>query len=141
MSEHIKITRRTKQNGNQVINNITIQTKMDVMLVLLGKPHKEVKEGNTIWYWKDRETGITWGGFGQFTVEGDTNGIAWLLDNLVDRAKAWNELVKYGILGCKNELEWSIIKDMVGDRLPVYVGSIELVNSTGGKREVHRYKF
>lgn len=142
MSERIKIIRRIKQNGKVAQNNIAIQSKMETMLVLLGKPQKEVKEGNRIWYWEDRETGILWSGFGLFRVEGNENGIQWLMGILVDKAKAWNDLVKYGVLGCKNELEWEIIQEMVGDRLPVYVSVIEFIDCQGrDKRVVHRWKF
>lgn len=142
MSEQLKIIRRTKQNEGRVENNITLQSKMETMLVLLGKPQRDVKEGERIWYWEDRETGIYWRGFGLFQVEGNENGIRWLLEMLVDKAKAWNDLVKYGVLGCKNELEWEIIREMVGDRLPVYVSAIEFVDCPSrGNRVVHRYKF
>jgi len=145
MKNCIKILRRLKKNESGVlVNNIQILGGIELVMAVLGKPHNLVKEGDWIYYWRDYEAKLWWKGFGVFELESDDHGVKWFVDHLVKQGQRYNEVVKYGVYGCKNDLEWGIIRQLCSpNRLIVYLDKIQLINypGNGEPRQVHVFDF
>lgn len=142
--ESIKIARKLVPNGNnRFTNKIFLQTKIELLIAIMGKPHNVVAKDNWIYYWRDKEVKLVWKGFGFFELTSDERGVSWFLECLIEQSKKYNDFIKYQLYGCKNELDWSLIREMIGDnRLLVYLNSIKLVDyATTGKRQVHYFNF
>lgn len=142
-SETIKITRRLIKNANKRYNNhISIQGKIELIIGIIGKPHNKVEAGVFVWNWKDKEVKLFWKGFGFFELESDEHGIKWFLDFLVERAKIYNDKIKYGIYECKNNVEWDLIKVLIGDdRLSPYLDCIKIVDMSNKKKVYNYWQF
>jgi hypothetical protein len=138
----IKIVRKLVKTPEGAKNHIGIRAKVEVLLVILGKPHARVERGRVVYTWPERGLSIRWNGFGFFEVEGSEEYLPWLLEHIVERIKKYNETIKYAFYGCKNDTEWAIIKGIVGEnRLLVYIDRLQFINSTGGKRQIHEWSF
>lgn len=141
--ECIKIARKLVKNGNnRYTNKIFLQGKIELIIAILGKPHNQVVKDGWIYYWKDREVKLWWKGFGFFELTSDERGVTWFLECLIAQSKTYNDFIKFTLYQCKNDLEWAIVRKLIGEnRLLVYLDSIKLVNYTASNRKADYWHF
>jgi hypothetical protein len=139
----IKIIRTLKRNEKgEMINSINLQVKIEVLIVILGKPHNKVEINKIIYDWKDKNLTLCWKGFGFFELRGGEEHLDWLMELMIDRIQQYNETIKFQFYKCKNDLEWSIIKEVIGkNRLLDYITSLKLINVTSEKRTINQWRF
>jgi hypothetical protein len=138
----VGLDRGLRRRGGALVNRVGLRCRIDLLLVIMGRPHRRVERGGLVYEWPERGLALRWRGFGFFDVEGGEEHLDWLLGLLVDRVQRYNETVKFALYGCKNDAEWAIVRELVGpDRLLDYVTSLRFVNRDGRRRTVNQWQF
>lgn len=112
-----------------------LQMKLELMFLLWGAPHAEIKKGGIIYNDPGRRTRIIWNDFGFSTVETGERGIKVLVEDLIDSANNHNQRVQE----CYGLGDWKQIKKLMGPaRMIPWVEEIIIIGRDGESRPIFK---
>lgn len=128
--EIVKITRKLrKTKDNNYFNVMRLQIKKELLVGILGKPTYKIEIDKTIYEWEEEGVKLFYSGPGFFRIDSNDRGMAWFINHFLERAKNYNEIIKKVVYGCKNDIEWSVVKEMIGsDGLIVHLSEIQILD-------------